>query len=86
MEFDHEICAILTIKSGKKTNDGKNRTAKSRNNQNARRKRIYNYQGIFGEDTIKFSENLDIQTYHLIPVRRPGQVIVNKKKKIELAE
>ena len=43
---------------------------------------MHNTAPVLENDTHKFLWNFDIQTDHLIPVRRPNLIIINKKKRL----
>ena len=47
---------------------------------------MQNPAAVLQNDTHKFLRNFDIQTDHLILARIPDLIVVNKKKKKELAK
>ena len=47
---------------------------------------MHNPVPVLENDTHKFLSNFNIQTDHIIPVRRPDFIIINNKKKRESAK
>ena len=61
MEFGKEKYPPLVFKSGKKTNNKRNRTTKSKRIRTPEEKENYEYLGIMDADTIKQAEMKEIK-------------------------